>query len=151
MDLAYRVIDGILLASVALVPGLYAFKLGPRSVLNRLFFLICLWLVVRITSTLLVIAIIRELGQIVTLFKINFFFHATFFSLNLHFFLRLRAKKSLPAWTLAAIYLPMLALCVIAALDYRKFVDFVLRCNAPPRVKSRSEVLWRAWPYTSAA
>jgi branched-subunit amino acid transport protein len=58
---------------------------------------------------------------------VNFLFYVTLFSLNLHFFLLLIRKKRLPAWMLALLYLPMLALCALAIDDHRKFADFVFR------------------------
>ena len=109
MEFAYRLIDSLLLSAVALALGAYAFRLDPRSGLNRLLLLICLCFVVRNTTALLAFAVLKERGQSVALFKANFLFHALIFSMNLHFFLLLRGKKEPPAWALALVYLPMLA------------------------------------------
>lgn len=138
MDIAYRVIDSIILSTVALVLGLYALKINPRSALNRLLSLICLWFVVRSTTAIFAFAILKDREAIITLFKANFFFYATIFPLNLHFFLRLVIKERPKPWLLVLIYLPMLALCAIAIADYGKIADFVLRdgewkLRLPPR------------------
>ena len=145
MDGTYRVIDSLILSTVALILGLYTARLNPRSVSNRLLFLICLWFVVRNTTALFALVLFKELEEIVALYKVNFFFHATLFSLNLHFFLGLKSKKKLPARVIALVYLPMLALGMINLVDHQKFIGFVFRdgewrMRLPPRGD-------RAWVY----
>jgi DNA-binding CsgD family transcriptional regulator len=138
MDFAFRLTDNLLLSTVTLVLGFYVLKLSPRAAANRLLFLICLWFVVRSTTALLASAVLREKDGVIALFRVNFFFYASIFSLNLHFFLRLRSKGRLPAWQLAIIYLPILALCAAVIADYRRVTDFVFRegewrMRLPPR------------------
>jgi len=144
MEFTYRLIDSIILSSVALGLGLYTVRLNPKDGRNRLLFLICIWFVIRSTTALFAFTALKRQAEIVALFKINFFFYATQFSLNLHFFLLLRRRK-LPAWTLALVYLPLLAAGLIALVDHQRFIVFVQRegewrVRLPPRNA-------RAWLY----
>jgi len=151
VEFTYRLIDSLLLSAVALALGAYALRQDPRSGLNRLLLLICLCFVVRNTTALLAFAALKEREEIVALFKANFLFHAIIFSMNLHFFLLLRGKKGPPAWALALVYLPMLALSLAAILDHERFVRFAFRDGEwrialPPRA---GRAWFRAYTWTT--
>jgi DNA-binding CsgD family transcriptional regulator/PAS domain-containing protein len=138
MEFSYRLIDSILLSSVALGLGLYAFRIDPKNGRNRLLLLICLWFVVRNTTALIAFAAVKERADLVALFKVNFLFYCTLFAMNLHFFLLLLGKRKLSAPILALVYLPMLAAGLLGILDPQKLIDFVYRegewrIRLPPR------------------
>jgi DNA-binding CsgD family transcriptional regulator len=145
MGITYRIIDSVIISTVALALGLGTLRLNPKKALNRLILLICLCFVVRNTTALLALALFKEREEIVALYKFNFFFHTTLIALILHFFLRLKAGEKLPARAIALVYLPMLALSLLNLFDYQKFIGLVFRDGEwrialPPRGS-------RAWTY----
>jgi len=154
MDQVYRLIVSLLISAATLAVGLYILGLDRKSTLNRLVFLACLCFIVRNTTAQFAYSHFTNRERLILIYKVNSFFNNAIFAVNLHFFLRLKTKKKIKAWTLALIYLPVLALSLVPIIDHEKYIRFLYSDGewklALPRRNARGWLhtyLWTTYLY----